>query len=270
MTPAKNLQRGIQMGFMRFATVATLALLASTQVQAKEWTKVRIGTEASYPPFAYTTADGKLIGFEIELGNALCAELKVECEWMPVDWDGLIPGLVAGKYDTIMASMSITPERKQRIQFSEKYYQTPPGVAVPNDSKITEASIEGMSGALVGAQVGATHAVFAEDILTKSEVSLYPTADEYKLDLESGRLDAAVDDVVVLSDWLKSEEGNCCKLLGTMSPIPEIHGEGVGVGVRKNDQDLADLFSKAVIALRENGKYKEINDKYFDFDAYGE
>ncbi len=258
------------MGFMRFASVATLALLASTQVQAKEWTTVRIGTEASYPPFAYTTADGNLTGFEIDLGNALCAEMKVECEWMPVDFDGLIPGLVAGKYDTIMASMSITPERKQRIQFSEKYYQTPPAVAVPNDSTITEATVEGMDGALVGAQAGATHAVFAEDVLTKSEVSLYPTADEYKLDLESGRLDAVVDDVVVLSEWLDSDDGNCCKLLGTMAAIPEIHGEGVGVGVRKSDQDLADLFSKAVIALRENGKYKEINDKYFDFDAYGE
>ncbi|WP_068010253.1 transporter substrate-binding domain-containing protein [Pseudovibrio axinellae] len=258
------------MGFARIATVATLALIASTQVQAKEWTKIRIATEASYPPFAFTTADGQLAGFEIELGNALCAEAKVECEWMPVDWDGLIPGLVAGKYDTIMASMSITPERKERIDFSAKYYQTPPGVAVPKDSKITEASVEGMAGALVGAQVGATHAVFAEDILSKSDVSMYPTADEYKLDLESGRLDAAIDDVVVLSDWLNSEEGACCKLLGTMSSIPQIHGEGVGVGVRKGNQDLADLFSKAVIALRENGKYKEINDKYFDFDAYGE
>ncbi len=258
------------MGFMRFATVATLALLASTQIQAKDWSKIRIATEASYPPFAYTTADGKLVGFEIELGNAICEELKAECEWMPVDWDGLIPGLIAGKYDSIMASMSITPERKQRIQFSEKYYNTPPGIAVPKDSPITEATIDGMKGYLVGAQVGATHAVFAEEVLSKSEVSLYPTADEYKLDLESGRLDAAVDDVVVLTDWLNSDEGACCKLLGTMTPVPEIHGEGAGVGVRKSDQDLADLFSKAVIALRKNGKYKEINDKYFEFDAYGE
>ncbi|GHB18881.1 amino acid ABC transporter [Pseudovibrio japonicus] len=258
------------MSFKRFATVATFAVLASSQVQAEEWTKVRIGTEASYPPFAYTTSDGQLAGFEIDLGNALCAEMKVECEWMPVDWDGLIPGLVAGKYDAIMASMSITPERKERIEFSEKYYQTPPGVAVPKDSPITEATVEGMAGALVGAQSGATHAIFAEEVFTESDVSLYPTADEYKLDLESGRLDAAVDDVVVLSEWLNSEDGNCCKLLGTMAAIPEIHGEGVGVGVSKNDQDLADLFSKAVIALRENGTYKEINDKYFEFDAYGE
>lgn len=258
------------MAFKRLATVAAFAAFAATHAHAADWNKIRIATEASYPPFAYTTADGQLAGFEIDLGNALCEQMKAECEWMPVDWDGLIPGLIAGKYDVIMASMSITPERKEKINFSKKYYNTPPGIAIAKDSKLTDATVEGLSGALVGAQVGSTHAVFAEDILVDSEVSLYPTADEYKLDLENGRIDAAVDDVIVLTDWLKSDAGSCCKLLGTMKSIDEIHGEGAGFGVRKSDQDLADLFSKAVIALRENGKYKEINDKYFDFDAYGE
>ncbi|MTI16705.1 transporter substrate-binding domain-containing protein [Rhodobacteraceae bacterium RKSG542] len=251
------------------AGVAVAMSLMAGTAGAEEWKKVRIAVEASYPPFAYTTADGKLVGFEIDLGNAMCDAMKIECEWHSVDWDGLIPGLIANKYDAIMASMSITPERKEHIGFSAKYYNSPPGVAVAKDSGITEYTADSMEGKLIGAQSGTIHSLFAEEVFNKSDVNLYPTADEYKLDLESGRVDAVVDDVIVLTDWLKSEDGNCCKLLGTMTPDPKIHGEGVGVGVRKGDTDLADIFSKSVEVIRGNGVYKEINDKYFEFDVYG-
>lgn len=250
------------------AAVMSVAMIGSAS--AKDWEKVRIATEASYPPFAYTTASGELVGFEIEIGNAMCEAAKVECEWFPVDWEGLIPGLIANKYDAIMASMSSTEERKQFIDFSEKYYQTPPGIAVRKDSEISEATPEAFDGLYVGVQVGTTHAIFAEQEFDGSTVTTYPSADEYKLDLEGGRVDAVIDDVVVLSDWLKSEDGDCCKLLGTMKPIPEIHGEGVGVGMRQGETELNELFSKAVKDLRESGKYQEIAAKYFDFDVYGE
>ncbi|MDD7908488.1 MULTISPECIES: transporter substrate-binding domain-containing protein [Pseudovibrio] len=252
------------------AATALVALTIAGGAQAKEWTKVRIATEASYPPFAYTTPAGELAGFEIELGNAMCEAAKVECEWFPVDWEGLIPGLIANKYDAIMASMSSTEERKQFIDFSEKYYQTPPGIAVLKDSDIAEATPEALDGLYLGVQVGTTHAIFAEEKFEGSSITTYPSADEYKLDLEGGRVDAVIDDVVVLSDWLKSEDGACCKLLGTMAPVPEIHGEGVGVGMRQGEAELNALFSKAVKDLRESGKYQEIAAKYFDFDVYGE
>ncbi|WP_310619748.1 transporter substrate-binding domain-containing protein [Flexibacterium corallicola] len=252
------------------AATALVAVSVAGGVQAKEWTKIRIATEASYPPFAYTTASGELVGFEIDLGNALCEAAKVECEWYPVDWEGLIPGLLANKYDAIMASMSATEERKEMISFSPKYYNTPPAIAVPKDSNLSEASVEGLKDATIGVQVGTTHAIFADEVLKDAEVSVYPSADEYKLDLENGRVDAIVDDVVVLSEWINSEKGACCKLLGTMSTIPEIHGEGVGVGLRKDDKELSELFAKATTTIRENGVYKQINDKYFDFDVYGD
>ena len=114
------------------------------------------------------------------------------------------------------------------------------------------------------------HADYVEKVLTKSELKAYPTADEYKLDLENGRLDAANDDVVVLSQWLKTEAGACCKLIGTIKPIREIHGPGAAIGVRKEDTDLRDMLSAAIKAIRANGKYQEINKKYFDFDVYGD
>jgi polar amino acid transport system substrate-binding protein len=126
-----------------------------------------------------------------------------------------------------------------------------------------------LAGKTIGAQVSTMHADFVEKVLTKSELKAYPTADEYKLDLENGRLDAANDDIVVLSQWLKTEAGACCKLVGTITPIREIHGPGAAIGVRKEDTDLRDMFSAAIKAIRANGKYQEINQKYFDFDVYG-
>ncbi|OKL43129.1 ABC transporter substrate-binding protein [Pseudovibrio exalbescens] len=258
------------MRFLRFAAVAALAVATIGGAHAKEWTKVRMGTEGAYPPFNYTTADGKLVGFDIEIGNALCEELKIECEWVTQDWDGIIPGLVAGKYDTILASMSITPERQEQISFSEKYYNTPPAIAVPKDSELTGITMEDLKDISIGAQSSTTHSVYAEEFFTESDVRLYPTAEEYKLDLESGRVDAVVDDVMVLSQWIESEEGSCCKILGTLKSVPRIHGEGAGIGVRKGDEDLAAMFSEAIKAIRANGKYKEINDKYFNFDVYGD
>ena len=257
------------MTMMRFAVIAALALSATTGALAKDWTKVRMGTEGAYPPFNYTTADGTLAGFDIEIGNALCDELKLECTWVTQDWDGIIPGLVAGKYDTILASMSITPERKEKISFSEKYYNTPPAIAVRKDSPLTEATVQALEGVRLGAQSSTTHSQFAEEVLKGSQVALYPTSEEYKLDLENGRVDAVVDDVMVLDQWVKSEEGSCCKILGTLTPIESIYGQGIGIGVRKGDEDLASLLSSGISALRTNGRYKEINDKYFEFDVYG-
>ncbi len=257
------------MRIMRLAAVAAIALAAVSGAEAKEWKKVRMGTEGAYPPFNYTTADGTLTGFDVEIGKALCDELKLECTWATQDWDGIIPGLIAGKYDTIIASMSITPERLEKISFSKKYYNTPPGIAVRKDSELSEASPGGLKGVRLGAQGSTTHSQFAEEILNGSDVALYPTSEEYKLDLENGRVDAVVDDVMVLTEWVESDQGSCCKVLGTMKSIERIHGPGAGIGVRKGDEDLAALFTKGIAALRANGKYKEINDKYFKFDVYG-
>ncbi|MTI16975.1 transporter substrate-binding domain-containing protein [Rhodobacteraceae bacterium RKSG542] len=258
------------MRLKHIVAVAALAMVAVGGAQAKEWKKIRMGTEGAYPPFNYTTSAGELVGFDIEIGNALCEEMKVECEWVTQDWDGIIPGLIAGKYDTILASMSITPEREEKISFSEKYYNTPPAIAVRKDSDLKGVTPADLAGKKIGAQSSTTHSIYAEQTFTDSDIVLYPTSEEYKLDLESGRVDAVGDDVMVLQGWIDSDEGSCCKILGTLKSVDEIHGKGAGIGVRKGDEDLAAMFSDAIAAIRANGKYKEINDKYFAFDAYGE
>ena len=249
---------------------AAIALSAATALAASHAGKtIKIGTEGAYPPFNNLNAAGELEGFDIDIAKALCEEMEVTCEFVTQDWDGIIPALQAGNYDAIIASMSITDERKEKVDFTNKYYNTPPAIAVPKDSDIAEATPEALAGKAIGAQSSTTHANYAEAKLSDSEVRTYPTADEYKLDVSSGRVDAVIDDVVVLSEWLASDDGACCKLLGTLTPDPVINGEGAGIAIRKGEDELREMFNTAIAAIRENGKYEEIQAKYFDFDVYG-
>lgn len=253
---------------MRIALAASTIALAIGAAQAQEKT-LKIGTEGAYPPFNNLTSDGKLEGFDIEIAQALCDEMKTKCEFVTQDWDGIIPALQAGKFDAIIASMSITPERLKKVDFTNKYYNTPPAVAAPKDSDIKGTSKEDLAGKTIGVQGSTTHFNYSEQTYTDSTVKPYPTAQEYQLDLANGRLDAVNDDVVVVQQWLDSPEGACCKLIGTIKPVEEIHGKGAGIAVRKGDDELREKLNVAIDAIRANGKYKEINDKYFKFDAYG-
>ncbi|MEJ8474108.1 ABC transporter substrate-binding protein [Roseibium algae] len=257
------------MRIIRLAAAAALVLAAVGGAQAKDWSKIRIGTEGAYPPFNSLTSDGKLVGFDIDIANALCEQMKVECEFVVQDWDGMIPALKAGKFDAVIASMSITPERLEQVDFTNKYYNTGPAIMVPKDSPLTGMTDEDLKGVVLGAQSSTTHSNYAEEKFPSAELKLYPTPDEYKLDLENGRIDAAIDDVVVLSDWLKSDDGACCKLLGSLKPDLKINGEGAGIAIRKNEDELKAMFNEAIAGILASGKYKEINDKNFEFDVYG-
>jgi len=250
---------------------ALLAIVASSSLAtAKDWKTIKIGTDATYPPFESIDSGGKFVGFDIEILSAICDDLKVKCEFINQDFDGIIPALVAGKFDVIDSSISITEERKKTIDFTDKYYNTPPAIVARKDAGIKGVGVEDLAGKAIGVQSSTTHANYSQKTYTKSDVKLYPSADQFKLDLVNGRLDAINDDIVVLEDWLKSKEGSeCCELVGIVKIVPEIHGIGAGFGVRKEDTDLRDMLNKGISDIRASGKYKEINDKYFNFDAYG-
>lgn len=251
-------------------SVAAVALSLGAANAQSEAMKIKIGTEGAYPPFNSLEADGSLVGFDIDIAKALCEEMQAECEFVTSDWDGIIPALQAGKFDAIIASMSITEERKEIVDFTNKYYNTPPAIAVPKDSDIAEATDEALAGKTLGAQSSTTHSNYAEEKLGSADLKLYPTPDEYKLDIVNGRIDGVIDDVVVLSDWLATEDGACCKLLGTLPIDPVINGEGAGIAIRKGEDELREKFNTAIEAIRASGKYEEINNKYFEFDVYGE
>lgn len=254
---------------LRIALAASAAMLALGTAHAEDKV-LKLGTEGAYPPFNNLTADGKIVGFDIDIGNALCEQMKVKCEWVTQDWDGIIPALQAGKFDAIIASMSITPERAQKVDFSNKYYNTPSAIVVPKDSDLKGTTKADLAGKTIGVATSTTHFNYASQTYTDSTVKGYPSSPEEQLDLANGRLDAIEDDIVVLSQWLDTPDGACCKILGTPDPQPvEIFGPGAGIAVRKGDKELVDKLNAAIKAIREDGTYKKINDKYFKFDVYG-
>jgi arginine/ornithine transport system substrate-binding protein len=252
--------------------VAIVALvLAAGTVQAKDWTKVRIGVEGAYPPFSYVTPDGELAGFDIDIAKALGAAMGAEVELVAQDWDGIIPALLAKKYDAIIASMSITEERKKKVGFTNKYYNTP-AKFVCKKGAMTEFSRDNIKGKKVGVQRATIHDNYLTDNYGNDvEVVRYGTQDEAYLDLVAGRVDLLLADSVALSDgFLKKPEGKDFQFIGPDLSDPKWFGNGAGIAIRKEDKDLAELFNKAIDQIRADGTYKKIQDKYFDFNVYGE
>lgn len=250
-------------------TVATVALSAGT-VQAKEWKSVRIGVEGAYPPFSYVDPDGRLAGFDIEIAQALCDQMRVKCSLVQQDWDGIIPALLARKYDAIVASMSITEERKKKVAFTNKYYNTPAKFARKKGSGI-EISRAGLKGKTVGVQRATIHDNFITgEFGNEVEIKRYATQDEAYLDAVAGRLDLLLADSVAMKDgFLNTDKGGNWEFVGPDYSDPKYFGDGVGVAIRKQDQDLVAKFNKAIKDIRANGTYDRIAKKYFDFDIYG-
>nr|WP_149893136.1 ABC transporter substrate-binding protein [Roseibium aestuarii] len=244
-------------------------LLAGSMWSAASAETLKLGTEGAYPPFNYMEADGTVAGFDIEIGLALCAKMGVECEIVTQDWDGIIPGLLAKKYDFIIASMFITDERKEVVDFTDPYYLAAMTHVVPKGSDITEFTNEALKGKVIGAQGGTTQADYIDATYPDAEIKFYPTQDEANLDLANGRLDMQVGDMLPMLDWVtKSDDGSCCELAGEPITERKFVGDGVGIAVRKEDGDLRERMNAALKEIREDGTYKAINDKYFSIDVY--
>ncbi len=245
-------------------------LICLSGLAAAESMKIRMGTEGAYPPFNLIDKNGELAGFDVEIGKALCEAMKAECEWVTSDWDGIIPALLAKKFDTIIASMSITEERKQKVAFTNKYYTTPVKFARTKGSGF-EINEKDLKGKIVGVQ----SSTVAENFLRGRfgdvvEVKAYGTQDEANMDLLSGRVDLVLADSFVLGEFLESDGGKEAEFVGPAFTDKKYLGEGIGIAVRKEDTELLAKLNKAIKQIREDGTYARINAKYFDFDVYGD
>jgi len=227
-------------------------------------TTPRIGTEGAYPPFNQIGPDGELQGFDIDIAKALCKEMNRDCEFVTQDWDGIIPGLLANKYDAIIASMSITPERDKAVDFTERYYSNKLRFMAKKSSDIkpTEASLKGKT-------VGAQRATISSQWLKENmgdilDIKLYDTQENAFLDLGSGRIDAVLADMLVAYEWLNSEEGSAYEFKGEAV----YSGDKIAIAVQEGNNELRKEFNKAIQAIRKDGTYAEINAKYFPFDIY--
>ena len=217
---------------------------------------IKIATESSYKPFSYTDADGKLIGYEIELVDALCAQMKAKCEIISQDWDGLIPGLNAQKFDAIIAGMSITPERKEVVEFTDPYFHT--GIILIG-KKGDDISIDALKGQPIASQRSTVASQYLQDEHADADIKLYDTQDNAYLDLTSGRVRAMMSDKVTGLDWLKTDAGQDYEVKGQEISTDE---DAMGIALRKGDPLVA-KFNKALAELKENGTYDQITGSYF-------
>ena len=254
-----------------FVSILLLVTMVAGSAFAGNITKVRMGTEGAYPPFNFVDKNGELQGFDVDIAKALCKAAGVECEFVVQDWDGMIPGLLAKKFDTIIASMSITEERLQKVNFTKKYYLTPAKFIARKGSNF-EITPEGLKGKTVGVQRGTIHENFVRDKFGKTmDIKSYATQDEANMDLASGRVDLVIADTVVLSDgFLNTKQGKDFEFVGPGFTDKKWFGEGIGIAIRKEDKELLDLMNKAIDTIRTNGEYQKINARYFDFDVYGD
>ncbi|MDP4032801.1 MAG: transporter substrate-binding domain-containing protein [Pseudorhodobacter sp.] len=231
---------------------------------------VKVGIAAEpYPPFASPDAAGNWVGWEVDMIGAICAAAELECVITPVAWDGIIPSLTSGQIDAIMASMSITEDRMQSIDFSDKYYNTPTVIVAARGDAITPTA-EGLTGKVLGVQVSTIHQDYAQTHFgAVAEIKLYQTQDEANQDLVAGRIDATQADSIALEDFLKAEAGACCESKGAVADDPAILGQGVGVGLRKGDDALKAKFNAGIAKVVADGTYEKISAPYFAASIYG-
>lgn len=246
-----------------------LLILAPGARAADAPSKLRIGVEGAYPPFSSVGADGKIIGFDIDIANALCTEMKAQCTLVQQDFDGLIPALQARKFDLIVASMSVTPERLKAVDFSDKYYNTPNRLIAKRG-----VTIDGSPGSFKGHKIGVQRSTINDRYATAkfsgATIQRYTKQDEVFLDLAAGRIDATLVDAVAGDvGFLKTPAGKGYAFTGPVYDDPAYFGTGVGVAMRKGETALRDKVNAAIKAIRANGVYKKLQDRYFDFDVYG-
>jgi len=279
--------------FTALPVLVAAALAQAPAAEAKDWSKITIATTRAFMPFNGLDASGKLVGYEIDLANDLCARMKATCTIVGQDWGSLIPGLNAGEYDAIMAALSITPERLAVIDFSRAYAQSPFTFVVPkngplakmpvtrvslDDAAATEAMVRELTPYLKGKILGVQGSTVQAEVLNTyfkdiaAEIRTYqfcrgcgPAAAGHVLDLRAGRLDAVMSLPWYVASTL-SEPGGAQLMFAGPLMTGGLLGHGFGVGLRKGDTDLKDRFDKAIVAAQADGTLKRLTLRWFKTD----
>ena len=239
-----------------------LSALATTTVQADE--PLKLGVDIPFEPFEYRLPDGTLAGFEVELGEEVCRRIRRQCEWVEQSWDGIIPGLMARKYDAIMSSMTITDQRKRVLRFSAPYIVVPSGWFVPVDTDLADFDGDDLADKRIAVQRGTVQDQYVTDTFGDSAtIKRYANADDIAVDMSAGRLDAAFLDFPTGQSTLL-DESDAYKNAGPMLTEPKKYfGTGFGIAFRRSQKDLAARFNKALAVVKDNGTYQTIYEKYF-------
>lgn len=273
---------------LKIATIG-VTLVAAIPAAAKDWKKLTIATEGAFAPYNFTKPDGTLDGLEVDLYKDICARMKVECTMIAQNWDGIIPGLLAGKYDAIMAGMSATDKRKEVIAFSVPYASTGQAFAVMKGSDLESLPLQGelfnllsnpegaadaieqlrpkFEGKTIGVQGSSIGAGFIKDKFGDiADVREYKATEQHDLDLSSGRLDMIMASPGYLKSTIDSNPDSGMIMVGPRFQ-GGILGNGSSVGLRKEDTELKAMFDEALAAAKEDGTMKKLSEKWFGFDV---
>lgn len=253
-------------------TLSALALMAAAgALQAKDYKEIRFATDPSYAPFESKAPDGSLVGFDIDLGNAICEHLKVKCVWMANDFDGMIPGLKARKFDGVISSMTVTDARKKEIDFSDKLFTSPTAMISKKGSGL-EATPESLKGKSVGVEQGTIQETYAKAKLEPAGVTVksYQNQDQVYADLVSGRLDVSLQDMLQAEQgFLTSEQGKAFEI---SKPVHDpLMPADIAIGIKKGNNELREMINKGIKAIHADGTYDKLQKKYFgDIDIYND
>lgn len=268
----------------------TVLVFALVVVGSRAWagdpeTFLRVASEGAYPPWNTTIADGSMVGFDIDIAHELCQRLTLRCEIAAQDWEGILPGLQAGKYDAVIAGLSITGERRKLIDFAGPYARDPvvlavrasapwtpslphAGQRVDLDDRTVSAPVisavaDALHGAIIGTQVATTHADLAR-LLSGATVHTYAKFDDVLLDLKSGRIDAVIGSKSVL-DSRRHETGADWVIVGPEF-VGGVVGQGAGIGLRKGTSGLRQRIDQALVEAATDGTLAAISRRWFGFD----
>nr|WP_245223881.1 transporter substrate-binding domain-containing protein [Rhizobium halophytocola] len=238
--------------------------LSATGASAAE--PVRIAVEGAFPPFNYLDSNQKLQGFDVEIADALCKAASIQCEFVVEEWDSMIPDLLADKYDVIVSSMSMSQERRQKVAFTARYYDSPSVLVRRKDDPVKGVAKGDWHGVKLGVTLSTAQAAYAQEKYEGAKITVFDKSPELYQGLEDGSVDIILEDKLAIYDWLaNTKAGQCCDFDGGDIKDPVYFGEGAGIALRKEDTALLSQLNAALSQIQSDGTYDRINAKYFPF-----
>ncbi len=254
----------------KYNLIVLAALLGSFSAMSQAQTVIRFGVDPSFPPFESKTPEGTLVGFDIDLGNAICQQANAKCEWVETAYDSIIPALNAKKFDAVLSAMAITEKRKAQVNFSNVIYNIPSVLVAPKGSHL-DATVESLKGKVIGVAQGTTQEAYAKGMWQGKGVQVvsYPNQDAVNQDLASGRIDATFTNAATAEiGFLKTKEGAGFGFVGKTVLDPQYLGGGAAIALRKDDQAQLQAINTALAGIHASGVYQQLEKKYFTFDVF--
>jgi len=262
---SSQLSKLIRKGLL--ASALPIALLSAPVAGvAADANKIRIAVEGAFPPFNYVDAKKQLQGFDVDIAKALCAAEEMSCEFVMQEWTGMIPNLLENRYDAIISSMSMSAERREKVTFTQRYYDSPSVFIVRKGTKIPGTAAEHLKALKLGVTSATSQEAYAKKFYSNVSTTVFAASPDLYKGLADGSVDIILEDKLAVYDWLaNTKAGSCCEFVGADLKNAEYFGDGAGIAVRPSETKLADRFNHALKTIEDSGEYDAINAKYFPF-----